>query len=123
MVVKHFFLQIMQMFEKTHCNLVQSHPCLSITTFFLGASSVMYACSICKATFKSTKTRHHHMKTKHNVSKVASSKTSAQQVKQCIPIITPISISESSLLQVGPHGPLQKVDANIDTEQIDPETN
>lgn len=83
-----------------------------------GASSVMYACSICKATFKSTKTRHHHMKTKHNVSKVASSKTSAQQVKQCIPIITPISISESSLLQVGPHGPLQKVDANIDTEQI-----
>lgn len=41
-----------------------------------------------------------------------------QQVKQSTPIITPISICQPALLQVEPNGPLQKVDANIDTEQI-----
>ncbi|XP_055019476.1 uncharacterized protein LOC110171482 isoform X2 [Boleophthalmus pectinirostris] len=83
-----------------------------------GAPSAVYTCSICKATFKTTKTRHYHMKKKHNISKSALTKTSVQPVKQCTPIITPISISQSSLLQVGPNGPLQKVDANIDTEQL-----
>lgn len=34
------------------------------------------------------------------------------------PIITPISINQPGLLRVEPNGPLQKVDANIDTEQI-----
>lgn len=34
------------------------------------------------------------------------------------PIITPISVNQPGLLQVEPNGPLQKVDANIDTEQI-----
>lgn len=81
-----------------------------------GASPVIYPCFICRAPFKSTKTRNHHMKIKHNVSKRG--KTNTQQLKQCTPIITPISISQPSLLQVGPNGPLQKVDANIDTEQI-----
>ncbi|XP_055083843.1 uncharacterized protein LOC117384217 [Periophthalmus magnuspinnatus] len=83
-----------------------------------GASSAVYTCSICRATFKTTKTRHYHMKKKHNISKSALTKTSGQLVKQCTPIITPISISQPSLLQVGPNGPLQKVDANIDTEQL-----
>ncbi|KAK5862504.1 hypothetical protein PBY51_017894 [Eleginops maclovinus] len=32
-----------------------------------GASSVKHPCFVCKATFKSTKTRQHHMKTKHNM--------------------------------------------------------
>lgn len=41
-----------------------------------------------------------------------------QLVKQSAPIITPISICQPALLQVEPNGPLQKVDANIDTEQI-----
>lgn len=60
------------------------------------------------------------MKTKHNVSPSASSNTlpAGQQVKLSTPIITPISICQPALLQVEPNGPLQKVDANIDTEQI-----
>ncbi|XP_068592545.1 zinc finger protein 576, tandem duplicate 1 [Cebidichthys violaceus] len=85
-----------------------------------GASTIKYPCSACKATFKSTKTRLHHMKTKHNGLPAAAGKalSAGQQVKQNMPIITPISIYQPALLQVGPHGPLQKVDANIDTEQI-----
>ncbi|XP_059194438.1 uncharacterized protein LOC131975713 [Centropristis striata] len=84
-----------------------------------GAPTVKYPCSVCKATFKSTKTRLHHLKTKHNLSAAASKALSAGlQVKQSTPIITPISISQPALLQVEPNGPLQKVDANIDTEQI-----
>lgn len=60
------------------------------------------------------------MKTKHNVLPAAASNAlpAGQQVKQSTPIITPISICQSALLQVEPNGPLQKVDANIDTEQI-----
>ncbi|XP_054478234.1 uncharacterized protein LOC129110101 [Anoplopoma fimbria] len=85
-----------------------------------GASTIKYPCSVCKATFKSTKTRLHHMKTKHNVLPASASKalSAGQQVKQGTPTITPISICQSALLQMGPNGPLQKVDANIDTEQI-----
>ncbi|XP_042346599.1 uncharacterized protein LOC121946192 [Plectropomus leopardus] len=85
-----------------------------------GASTMKYPCSVCKATFKSTKTRLQHMKTKHNLLPAAASKAlpTGQQVKQSTPIITPISICQPALLQVEPNGPLQKVDANIDTEQI-----
>uniref|UniRef100_A0A3Q1JMC3 C2H2-type domain-containing protein n=1 Tax=Anabas testudineus TaxID=64144 RepID=A0A3Q1JMC3_ANATE len=94
--------------------------CISFSLLPLGASSVNYSCSICKATFKSTKTRLHHMKTKHNALHAATSNAlpAGQQVKQSTPIITPISICQPALLQVEPNGPLQKVDANIDTEQI-----
>uniref|UniRef100_A0A8C4FA84 Zinc finger protein 576, tandem duplicate 1 n=1 Tax=Dicentrarchus labrax TaxID=13489 RepID=A0A8C4FA84_DICLA len=86
---------------------------------FLGASP-RYPCSVCRATFKSTKTRLYHMKTKHSVLPVTASNAlpAGQQVKQSTPIITPISICQPALLQVEPNGPLQKVDANIDTEQI-----
>uniref|UniRef100_A0A8C9Z406 C2H2-type domain-containing protein n=1 Tax=Sander lucioperca TaxID=283035 RepID=A0A8C9Z406_SANLU len=84
------------------------------------ASTIKYPCSVCKSTFKSTKTRLHHMKTKHNVLPAAASKTlpAGQQVKQSTPIITPISFCQPALLQMEPNGPLQKVDANIDTEQL-----
>lgn len=60
------------------------------------------------------------MKTKHNMQPAAARKalSAGLQVEQGIPIITPISIHQPALLQVGPNGPLQKVDANIDTEQI-----
>lgn len=60
------------------------------------------------------------MKNKHNMVPARNSKAihPGQQFKQSTPIITPISISEPALLQVEPNGPLQKVDANIDTEQI-----
>uniref|UniRef100_A0A669EHA0 C2H2-type domain-containing protein n=1 Tax=Oreochromis niloticus TaxID=8128 RepID=A0A669EHA0_ORENI len=79
-----------------------------------------YPCSMCKATFKSSRTRLHHMKTKHNSLPATASNAlpEGQQVKQTTPIITPISICQPALLQVEPNGPLQKVDANIDTEQI-----
>lgn len=81
---------------------------------------IKYPCFLCNATFKTTKTRLHHMKTKHNMVPARTSKAihTGQQFKESTPIITPISISEPALLQVGPNGPLQKVDANIDTEQI-----
>lgn len=87
---------------------------------FLGASTIKFSCSVCKATFKSTKTRLHHMKTKHNMMAAAAcvSLPNEQPVNQSTPIITPISICQPALLQVEPNGPLQKVDANIDTEQI-----
>ncbi|XP_030013856.1 zinc finger protein 576, tandem duplicate 1 isoform X2 [Sphaeramia orbicularis] len=83
-------------------------------------NNVAYPCPVCKATFKSTKTRLHHMKTKHSVSTPAPNNAlpGRQEVKQSTPIITPISICQPALLQVEPNGPLQKVDANIDTEQI-----
>uniref|UniRef100_A0A668RSV9 C2H2-type domain-containing protein n=1 Tax=Oreochromis aureus TaxID=47969 RepID=A0A668RSV9_OREAU len=86
----------------------------------LGASATKYPCSMCKATFKSSRTRLHHMKTKHNSLPATASNAlpEGQQVKQTTPIITPISICQPALLQVEPNGPLQKVDANIDTEQI-----
>lgn len=82
--------------------------------------TIKYPCSVCKATFKSTKTRLHHMKTKHKVLPAADSNAipAGQRVKQNTPIITPISICQPGLLQVEPNGPLQRVDANIDTEQI-----
>ncbi|KAL7393506.1 hypothetical protein ABVT39_011789 [Epinephelus coioides] len=85
-----------------------------------GAPTIKYPCSVCKATFKSTKTRLHHMKTKHNLLPAAAGKAlpAGHQGKQSTPIITPISICQPALLQVEPNGPLQKVDANIDTEQI-----
>ncbi|KAF7650642.1 hypothetical protein LDENG_00122820 [Lucifuga dentata] len=85
------------------------------------ASTIKYPCSVCKATFKTTKTRLQHMKNKHNVLPVAASNVipPGQQCKQqTMPIITPLSICQPALLQVEPNGPLQKVDANIDTEQI-----
>lgn len=60
------------------------------------------------------------MKNKHNMVPARNNKAihTGQQFRQSTPIITPISISEPALLQVEPNGPLQKVDANIDTEQI-----
>lgn len=93
------------------------HICLLLLS--LGASK-KYPCSVCKATFKTTKTRLYHIKTKHNVLPAAASNalTAGPQVKQSTPIITPISICQPALLQLEPNGPLQKVDANIDTEQI-----
>lgn len=81
---------------------------------------IKYPCFLCNAAFKTTKTRLHHMKNKHNMVPARTSKAihTGQQFKESTPIITPISISEPALLQVEPNGPLQKVDANIDTEQI-----
>ncbi|XP_034467608.1 uncharacterized protein LOC117777144 [Hippoglossus hippoglossus] len=85
-----------------------------------GASTVKYSCPICKAVFKTTKTRQHHMKTKHNLLPAAprNAPPAGQQVKLGTPIITPISICQPGLLQLESIGPLQKVDSNIDTEQI-----
>ncbi|XP_076016958.1 zinc finger protein 576, tandem duplicate 1 isoform X2 [Genypterus blacodes] len=86
-----------------------------------GVSTIKYPCSICKAMFKTTKTRLQHMKNKHNMVPAGATTNAipaGQQLKQITPIITPISICQSALLQVEPNGPLQKVDANIDTEQI-----
>ncbi|XP_068180926.1 zinc finger protein 576, tandem duplicate 1 [Antennarius striatus] len=83
-------------------------------------ASTKYPCCACKATFKSTKTRLHHIKTKHKMLPAAAGNVLAagQQKKQSTPIITPIPFCQPALLQVEPNGPLQKVDANIDTEQI-----
>lgn len=60
------------------------------------------------------------MKTKHNMlpSGTRNQTSAKQQVKQSTPIITPISVCQPGLLQLEPNGPLQKVDANVDTEQI-----
>ncbi|KAM4735406.1 LOW QUALITY PROTEIN: zinc finger protein 576, tandem duplicate 1 [Anableps anableps] len=80
-----------------------------------GASPKVYICSVCKAIFKSFKTRQHHLITKHKLDAVTNPLRAGLQ---STPIITPISISQPALLQVEPNGPLQKVDANIDTEQI-----
>ncbi|XP_054638146.1 uncharacterized protein LOC129185324 isoform X2 [Dunckerocampus dactyliophorus] len=83
-------------------------------------SANKYHCSICKATFKSPKTLLHHLKAKHNILPASLKKPllSGSQMKQMTPVITPISISQPSLLQLEPNGPLQKVDGNIDTEPI-----
>uniref|UniRef100_A0A3Q1GE88 Uncharacterized LOC110960255 n=1 Tax=Acanthochromis polyacanthus TaxID=80966 RepID=A0A3Q1GE88_9TELE len=84
------------------------------------ASTPKYPCSVCKATFKTSRTRLCHIRTKHSVLPAAAPNTipAGQQLKESTPIITPISICQPALLQVEPNGPLQKVDANIDTEQI-----
>lgn len=60
------------------------------------------------------------MKNIHKVSSSSARKAppAGMKVKQCTPIITPISICQPGLLQVEPNGPLQKVDANINTDQI-----
>uniref|UniRef100_A0A3P8TRK1 C2H2-type domain-containing protein n=1 Tax=Amphiprion percula TaxID=161767 RepID=A0A3P8TRK1_AMPPE len=85
-----------------------------------GASTTKYSCSVCKATFKSSRTRLYHIRTKHGMLPATARNPvpAGQQLKQSTPIITPISICQPALLQVEPNGPLQKVDANIDTEQI-----
>ncbi|XP_058502986.1 uncharacterized protein LOC131470918 isoform X2 [Solea solea] len=85
-----------------------------------GVSTVKYICSICKRAFKSTKTWAKHMKTKHNnlPSAANNAMPAGQQEKQNTPIITPISFYQPGLLQLEPNGPLQKVDSNIDTDQI-----
>ncbi|XP_053289385.1 uncharacterized protein LOC128450011 [Pleuronectes platessa] len=85
-----------------------------------GASTVRYCCPICKAVFKTTKTRQHHMKSKHNLlpAPPRNAPPAGQQGKLGTPIITPISICQPGLLQLESMGPLQKVDSNIDTEQI-----
>ncbi|XP_041649912.1 uncharacterized protein LOC121513945 isoform X2 [Cheilinus undulatus] len=70
-----------------------------------------YPCTTCDAFFKTSKSRLNHMRTKHRWQP-------GFQMKQNIPIITPISISQPALLQLEANGPLQKVDGNIDTEQI-----
>lgn len=58
------------------------------------------------------------MKTKHKVLPAANSNAIPGGQQVSTPIITPISINQPGLLQVEPNGPLQKVDANIDTAQI-----
>lgn len=88
------------------------------TLLFSGAPATKYPCSVCKASFKTPKTRQHHMKTKHKLEAASIAPPAGPKSKQNIPIITPIAVSQPALLQVEPHGPLQKVDANIDTEQI-----
>ncbi|XP_032414224.1 zinc finger protein 576, tandem duplicate 1 [Xiphophorus hellerii] len=79
-----------------------------------GASPRVYICSVCKATFKSFRTRQQHL-IKHKCDAITNP---FRPGLQNIPLISPISISQPALLQVEPNGPLQKVDANIDTEQI-----
>ncbi|XP_056457755.1 uncharacterized protein LOC130391572 isoform X2 [Gadus chalcogrammus] len=82
-----------------------------------GVSTIKYPCSLCKATFKSIKTRLCHNKKKHKflLDTTTDALPPKYPVKQGGPIITPISISQSTFLQVEP---LQQVNANIDTEQI-----
>lgn len=80
-----------------------------------GGSPRVYHCPVCKATLKSFKMRQLHLKIKHNIDAVTSSLRAGLQ---STPIITPISISQTAMLQLEPNGPLQKVDGNIDTEQI-----
>nr|XP_057940296.1 uncharacterized protein LOC131136941 isoform X2 [Doryrhamphus excisus] len=81
-------------------------------------SANKYHCSICKATFKSPKTLLHHLKAKHNILPASLKKPLFSQLRHATPVITPIAISQPSLLQLEPNGPLQKVDGNIDTEPI-----
>ncbi|KAM9723891.1 zinc finger protein 576, tandem duplicate 1 isoform 2-T2 [Menidia menidia] len=83
-------------------------------------ASASYPCSVCSSTFKSSKSQANHMRAKHSGAPSAAKAALPVelQMKQPTPIITPISISQQELLQVEPHGPLQKVDANIDTEHI-----
>ncbi|XP_061808081.1 zinc finger protein 576, tandem duplicate 1 isoform X4 [Nerophis lumbriciformis] len=84
-------------------------------------SANKYPCSLCKATFMSLKTMLRHLKAKHNLSPALLNKPplSGSPLTQMSPLITPISLSQPSLIQLEPHGrPLQRVDGNIDTEQI-----
>ncbi|XP_038832358.1 uncharacterized protein LOC120030925 [Salvelinus namaycush] len=86
-----------------------------------GTAVVKCSCSVCKATFKTAKTRLHHMKHKHNLCVTASSSSSTtlagQQVKPGQPIITQVPMGQPTFLHMEPLGPFQQVD-NIDTEQI-----
>ncbi|XP_061632720.1 uncharacterized protein LOC133479573 [Phyllopteryx taeniolatus] len=86
----------------------------------LDALKSKYPCSVCKATFKSPKTRLRHLTNKHSVSLslIGNPLRARSHVNQFTPVIMPISISQPSLLQLEPNGPLQKVDGNIDTEPI-----
>ncbi|CAB1334050.1 unnamed protein product [Coregonus sp. 'balchen'] len=75
---------------------------------------------MCKATFKTAKTRLHHMKHKHSLCVTAPSSSSTlagQQVKPGQPIITQAPMGQPTFLHMEPLGPHQQVD-NIDTEQI-----
>ncbi|XP_021447331.2 uncharacterized protein LOC110510265 isoform X1 [Oncorhynchus mykiss] len=84
-----------------------------------GTAVVKFSCSVCKATFKTAKTRLHHMKHKHNLCVTASSSTTlaGQQVKLGQPIITQVPMGQPTFLHMEPLGPFQQVE-NIDTEQI-----
>ncbi|XP_020353332.1 zinc finger protein 576, tandem duplicate 1 [Oncorhynchus kisutch] len=84
-----------------------------------GTAVVKLSCSVCKANFKTAKTRLHHMKHKHNLCVTAPSSTTlaGQQVKLGQPIITQVPMGQPTFLHMEPLGPLQQVD-NIDTEQI-----
>ncbi|XP_057690289.1 uncharacterized protein LOC130914797 [Corythoichthys intestinalis] len=86
----------------------------------LDALKPKYPCSICKATFKSPKTRLHHLTKKHSLSltSLGNPLRPKTHANQFTPVITPLSIPQSSLLQLEHNGPLQKVDSNIDTEPI-----
>ncbi|KAK6326628.1 hypothetical protein J4Q44_G00022730 [Coregonus suidteri] len=85
-----------------------------------GTAAVKFPCSMCKATFKTAKTRLHHMKHKHSLCVTAPSSSSTlagQQVKPGQPIITQAPMGQPTFLHMEPLGPHQQVD-NIDTEQI-----
>nr|XP_029507497.1 uncharacterized protein LOC115122431 isoform X2 [Oncorhynchus nerka] len=84
-----------------------------------GTTVVKLSCSVCKATFKTAKTRLHHMKHTHNLCVTAPSSITlaGQQVKLGQPIITQVPMGQPTFLHMEPLGPLQQVD-NIDTEQI-----
>ncbi|XP_077432728.1 zinc finger protein 576, tandem duplicate 1 isoform X2 [Vanacampus margaritifer] len=86
----------------------------------LDALAPKYPCSVCKATFKSPKTRLRHLTNKHSVSLNSLGKPvrARSHLNHLTPVITPISVAQTSLLQLEPNGPLQKVDGNIDTEPI-----
>ncbi|XP_077382625.1 zinc finger protein 576, tandem duplicate 1 isoform X2 [Festucalex cinctus] len=86
----------------------------------LDALAPKYPCSVCKATFKSPKTRLRHLTNKHSVSLNSLGKPirARSHLNHLTPVITPISVAQPSLLQLEPNGPLQKVDGNIDTEPI-----
>ncbi|XP_049587114.1 zinc finger protein 576, tandem duplicate 1 [Syngnathus scovelli] len=79
-----------------------------------------YPCTFCKATFKSPKMRLRHLTNKHSVSldSLGKAMQARSHINHFTPVITPISIAQTSLLQLEPNGPLQKVDGNIDTEPI-----
>uniref|UniRef100_A0A1A8UF59 Zinc finger n=1 Tax=Nothobranchius furzeri TaxID=105023 RepID=A0A1A8UF59_NOTFU len=77
-------------------------------------SDAIYPCPHCRKVFKTSKTRNLHVTNIHKLPAFVDE----QRLKHGAPIITPISISQPSMLQVEPNGLLQKVDANIDTEQI-----
>ncbi|XP_028971782.2 uncharacterized protein LOC105024300 [Esox lucius] len=87
-------------------------------------TAVKYLCSICKAPFKTVKTRLYHMKRKHsscvaaptNITRTTTPLT-GQQMKPGQSIVTQAPMGQPNYFHMEPHGPLQQVD-NIDTEQI-----